>query len=85
VGKSGDARGTQKTSLKDINMISLSVPTWIHPLAVCAPVELYSEVIKQEVPEALLIVDGVCARPGGIKKILMAGGLMSFDCCPELL
>jgi len=40
----------------------------------CAPVELYSEVIKQEVPEALLIVDGVCAT-GGIKENLDGWGI----------
>jgi len=40
----------------------------------CVPVELYSEVIKQEVPEALLIVDGVCAT-GGIKENLDGWGI----------
>ncbi len=40
----------------------------------CAPVQLYSEVIKQEVPEALLIVDGVCAT-GGIKENLDGWGI----------
>ncbi|MBP6909650.1 MAG: alanine--glyoxylate aminotransferase family protein [Candidatus Saccharicenans sp.] len=40
----------------------------------CAPVELYSEIIKREVPEALLIVDGVCAT-GGIKEDLDGWGI----------
>lgn len=40
----------------------------------CAPVQLYSEVIKQEVPEALLIVDGVCAT-GGIEEDLDGWGI----------
>ncbi len=40
----------------------------------CAPIELYSEVIKQEAPEALLVVDGVCAT-GGVEENLDSWGI----------
>ncbi|MDD8019817.1 MAG: alanine--glyoxylate aminotransferase family protein [Acidobacteriota bacterium] len=40
----------------------------------CAPVKRYAEIIKQEAPEALLVVDGVCAT-GGIEENLDDWGI----------